>query len=102
LNATLFRIFQETLTNVAGHAQATRVSASLRQEGQTLSLTVHYDGRGITESQNKDPHSLGLLGLRERAAQWGGGLTLVGAPGEGTTVTVRIPLPASMSAGGNR
>jgi len=102
LNTNLFRIFQETLTNVARHAQATRVNASLQQEGNTLILTVHDDGRGITKSEIKDQRSLGLLGLRERAAQWGGDLTIRGEAGEGTTITVRIPLPASPVNGGNR
>ena len=101
LNTTLFRIFQETLTNVARHAQATRVDASFQQEGKTLVLTVQDNGRGITESELNDPHSLGLLGLRERATQWGGNLTIRNTPGKGTTVSVYIPLPAPPMNGGN-
>ncbi|HEX7540874.1 MAG TPA: PAS domain S-box protein, partial [Anaerolineales bacterium] len=100
LNTTLFRIFQETLTNITRHAQATRVSASLKQNKQTLVLTLRDNGRGISESELKDPRSLGLLGLRERAAQWGGETTLRGVAGKGTTVTVRIPLPAAPVNGG--
>lgn len=93
LSTTLFRIFQEALTNITRHAQATRVDTSLRLKDQTVILTVQDNGRGITESEANNPRSLGLLGLRERAAQWNGSLTLAGKPGEGTTVTVRIPLP---------
>ncbi len=100
LNTTLFRIFQETLTNITRHAQATRVSVSLKQKEQTLVLTIRDNGRGITEGELTNPHSLGLLGLRERAAQWEGETTLRGAAGKGTTVTVRIPLPASLVNGG--
>jgi signal transduction histidine kinase len=101
LNTTLFRIFQETLTNVARHAKATRVDASFQQEGKTLVLTVQDNGRGITESELNDPHSLGLLGLRERATQWGGNLTIRNTPGKGTTVSIYIPLPAPPVNGGN-
>jgi signal transduction histidine kinase len=69
LNTTLFRIFQETLTNITRHAQATRVSASLKQNKQILVLTIQDNGRGISEGELTNPRSLGLLGLRERAAQ---------------------------------
>lgn len=92
LNTSLFRIFQEALTNAARHARATRVDASLRRDGPSVVLTVQDDGRGITASEINDPRSLGLLGLRERAIRWNGSLDLHGAPGEGTTITVRIPV----------
>jgi signal transduction histidine kinase len=102
LNTALFRIFQETLTNVARHAQATQVSVSLKQTKQTLVLTIIDNGRGITETELNNPRALGLLGQNERAAQWGGETTIHGAAGKGTTVTVRIPLPASPTDGGHR
>jgi PAS domain S-box-containing protein len=102
MSTSLFRIFQETLTNINRHAQATRVNASLNRNKQTLVLTVRDNGRGITEGELTNPRSLGLLGLRERAAQWGGETTLRGTTGKGTTVTVRIPLPASSANGGDR
>ena len=92
LNTTLFRIFQETLTNVARHAQASRVDASLQKQDQTLILTVHDNGRGITEAELNDSNSLGLLGLRERVAQWGGELNIRGKAGKGTAVIVQIPI----------
>ncbi len=50
------------------------------------------NGRGITEQQISDPKSLGLIGMRERALQWGGSITIKGYQSKGTTVTVRIPL----------
>jgi signal transduction histidine kinase len=102
LCTTLFRIFQETLTNIARHAQATRVSVSLKQNERTLTLTMRDNGRGITNVELANPRSLGLLGLRERAAQWGGETSLRGVAGKGTIVTVRIPLPASPVTGGDR
>jgi PAS domain S-box-containing protein len=102
LNTTLFRIFQEALTNVSRHAQATVVNVSLQRIDQTVILVIQDNGRGITEAELADPRALGLLGLHERAAQWRGDLTIHGAPGEGTTVTVRIPLPDSPAKGGGR
>jgi len=94
LSTTLFRIFQEALTNVARHAQATHINANLQYKDQTVILTIQDNGRGISESELEAPGSLGLLGLRERAAQWGGEAVIKGVAGKGTTVTVSIPLAA--------
>jgi signal transduction histidine kinase len=91
-STALFRILQETLTNVARHAQATRVEGSLQEQEHHLILTVHDNGTGISEEQISSTHRLGLLGMRERAHIFGGEVVLDGAPGEGTTVTVRIPV----------
>jgi len=86
----LFRIFQETLTNVARHANATQVNIRLVQNGD-LSLEVRDDGKGIREGQLSAGQSLGILGMRERALLLGGELTISGGPGKGTIVKVRIP-----------
>ena len=86
----LFRIFQETLTNVARHANATQVNVRLVQNGD-LSLEVRDDGKGISEKQLSAGQSLGILGMRERAMLLGGELTISGGPGKGTIVKVRIP-----------
>jgi len=87
----LFRIFQETLTNVARHARATEVNVKLAKDNGDLSLEVQDNGQGIGEEQLSAPRSLGILGMRERALLLGGDLTIRGAPGKGTTVSVRIP-----------
>ncbi len=92
LNTAFFRIFQETLTNVIRHAQATRVEVSLRKAGRSLQLEVQDNGRGISEQEINDTKSIGLLGMRERASLLGGTLRLKGTPGGGTTVTVKIPI----------
>jgi PAS domain S-box-containing protein len=89
---TVFRVFQEALTNVARHAKATKVTALLRAEADGLMLEVRDNGKGITESQASDPKSLGLIGIRERVNDWGGSLAVSGTRNKGTTVTVRIPL----------
>lgn len=87
----LFRIFQETLTNVARHAQATRVEASLREESDNIWLRIQDNGRGITSLELTGAASLGLLGIRERAAILGGEVNIVGRSGGGTTVITRVP-----------
>jgi signal transduction histidine kinase len=88
----VFRIFQETLTNVIRHATATRVEVSFAEEGDGLVLTVKDNGRGISEEEIANTRSIGLVGMRERARLIGGELMLQGAAGQGTTVTLRVPL----------
>ncbi len=89
----VFRMLQETLTNVARHAGATRVDIDLTVGNVDLSLDVRDDGRGITPAEIAGGRSLGLVGLRERAIACGGMLEIQGTPGRGTQVSVRIPLP---------
>jgi PAS domain S-box-containing protein len=88
----VFRILQESLTNVARHAEATLVIVSLREEDNHLVLQVEDDGRGITPAELAGSRSLGLLGMRERCRQFNGQVSVVGVPGEGTTVTATLPL----------
>ena len=95
---TVFRIFQETLTNVARHAKASKLSVVLTLQPGVLLIKVTDNGKGITEKQASDPKSLGLIGIRERVYSWGGTLAIKGAKNKGTVVTVRIPL----DSGGDR
>ena len=87
----IFRIFQETLTNVARHAEASEVDVRMAHEGGDLILEVHDNGKGFPEGRLSDGKSLGILGMRERAVLLGGELAIDGAPGRGTTVSVRVP-----------
>jgi PAS domain S-box-containing protein len=87
----LFRIFQESLTNVARHARATKVWVHLAEENGAIVLEVEDDGVGISLAQVAERHSLGLLGMRERAAVFGGTVEIAGARGKGTAVMVRVP-----------
>ena len=89
---TVFRIFQEILTNVTRHAQATEVEVILEESASFLTLQVRDNGRGISESEINSPKSIGLLGMRERARLRSGEVQFQGRPGQGTTVTVRLPL----------
>jgi PAS domain S-box-containing protein len=88
----LFRIFQEALTNVERHAGAQLIEVRLAATPEALTLQVHDDGRGIQAGEVAGPHSLGLLGMRERAQRLGGTFDIRGVPGDGTIVTVSIPL----------
>ncbi len=89
----MFRILQEALTNVARHAHAGAVRIGVRQRGRMLTLTVRDNGRGITKAERTSVESIGLLGMTERARLLGGSLSIAGAPGRGTTVTVKVPTP---------
>ncbi len=95
----MFRIFQETLTNVARHAKATRVEVVLQKQRDRLVLLVHDNGRGFDQADPSLSKSLGLLGMRERAAILGGQVDISSAPGKGTTVTAWIPLPSPEESG---
>lgn len=94
LNTAFFRIFQETLTNIMRHANASRVDVSAMKGEGYLVLTVRDNGRGIQPGEITDRRSIGLLGMEERAGLLGGEFKIAGEPGRGTTVTVRIPLAA--------
>ena len=87
----LFRIFQETLTNVARHAGATELRVRLAEEEKVLRLELRDNGKGLDVGGLAPGESLGILGMRERALLLGGELTITGAAGLGTTVTARIP-----------
>ncbi|HXG95179.1 MAG TPA: PAS domain S-box protein [Blastocatellia bacterium] len=92
VSTAVFRIFQETLTNVARHADATRVEIKLNRSNGNLVLEVTDNGKGITKQDIAGKKSLGLLGMRERAHIVGGEVTLRGARNKGTTVIVEVPI----------
>jgi two-component system sensor histidine kinase DevS len=87
----LFLITQEALANTAKHAQASRVFVSLRPGSTAVMLQIIDNGRGFESEPSSGPLGHGLSNMRERARSVGGGLTVVSSPGEGTTVTVRLP-----------
>jgi signal transduction histidine kinase len=90
----LFRIFQETLTNVMRHAQAAEVVVRLERSDQVLILEIRDNGRGITAAEIDDPKSYGLLGIRERLYPWNGRVSFEGRAGQGTRVIIRLPMTA--------
>ena len=96
----LFRLVQESLTNVARHAQAIGVDVVLRTEGDELILEIKDDGIGITLDAENKPRSFGLIGMRERAIFLGGTLEITGVKGKGTTIVVRMPIHEASREGG--
>jgi len=88
----IFRIFQETLTNIARHARATTVNISLKKKDNKIILRVKDNGIGITQEQISGTKSLGLIGMKERVFPFNGNLKIVGEKGKGTTLSVTLPL----------
>ena len=88
----IFRVFQETLTNVVRHAGASVVSVTMKRRGATLLFMVHDNGRGMPPSALSKPGRLGLLGIRERLFALKGTVEFVSSKASGTTVTVNVPL----------
>ncbi|MFZ2054370.1 MAG: PAS domain-containing sensor histidine kinase [Candidatus Aminicenantales bacterium] len=88
----IFRVFQESLTNVARHARATRLEISLTEKDGWLGLTIRDNGKGISDSQVNAPDALGFLGMRERLRLFNGKLNVHGVPRRGTTVEILLPL----------
>jgi PAS domain S-box-containing protein len=89
----LFRILQEALTNVSRHAATQLVEVDIGQEDETIVLSVRDKGQGIDDEQIVSSRSLGLLGMRERAAALGGELTVSSLADGGTEVVARVPVP---------
>ena len=91
-DTAVFRILQESLTNVTRHAHAKSVEIRCRLQASDLILEVNDDGAGIANGQAGGPSSLGLLGMRERARGVGGGIEIAPRPGGGTAVRLRVPI----------
>jgi len=94
----LFRILQESFTNIARHAQARHANVRLATVNGRLVLEITDDGRGILPEDETKAPSLGIVGMRERAFVLGGKVEITGQPGRGTTVRVSLPIemPASV------
>jgi PAS domain S-box-containing protein len=99
-STALFRICQETLTNVARHAKATRAEVVLQKQRDRLVLLIRDNGRGFSQADASLSKSLGLLGMGERAAMLGGQVNISSVRGKGTTVTAWIPIPGPAESSG--
>jgi signal transduction histidine kinase len=93
LASQIFRIVQESLTNVGRHAAARNVLVRVRALGPEIHLDVHDDGRGISPEDLRKKGSFGLVGIRERAYTLAGSVEMRGEPGRGTAIHVRLPIP---------
>jgi len=96
LGSSAFRIVQESLTNVARHAKATHVTIRLAQTSTLMTLEVSDNGVGCMSGCLEGTKSLGLVGMRERALACGGELSVIGRPGHGTIVLMRVPVGAGV------
>ena len=91
--SALFRIFQESLTNIGKHAEASRVEVKLVRNSHGIRLEISDNGKGIAQHERQKPKSFGIRGMVERANALGGTLVVGDAPGGGSVVALRIPLP---------
>lgn len=95
ISVALFRILQESLTNVARHAEARCVYVMLQATDLHVCLAIEDNGRGIDPHAMEAGHSHGLRGIRERVRHFGGDVDIIGEPGKGTSVLVQLPLTAA-------
>src|SRR5205085_12521155 len=93
ISTGIFRIFQETLTNVARHAHATKIESTLEKDNETIVLTIRDNGKGFDEKLLPAKKTLGIVGMGERATMMGGELKIRSAPGNGTTTILKVPMP---------
>jgi signal transduction histidine kinase len=91
LEATVYRMVQEALTNAVKHAEATSVEVEAREDEHAVEIVVRDDGRGFDAEAAETRGGFGLLGMRERVALAGGSLTVVSSPGEGTEIRAMLP-----------
>ena len=90
--AALYRVLQESLTNVSKHADAKRVTVTLRAIKKRICMEIKDNGKGFEVAKGPNRKSrLGLLGMQERMRLLGGDFTVLSKPGQGTTIHVRVP-----------
>ena len=93
----VFRILQESLNNIGRHARATTVHIEVRIDERRLTMEIRDDGVGMHPDDRRKTHRFGLIGIEERVAMLGGEVRIDGAPGQGTTVRLTIPLREDLS-----
>ncbi len=91
VEATLYRVVQEAMTNVVRHARATSVDVLAERKGEFVSVLIEDDGVGFDPAESGGTTHLGLIGMKERAETLGGTFVVESAPGAGTTVVVEVP-----------
>jgi PAS domain S-box-containing protein len=94
----IFRVYQEALTNIARHAQATYVETRLEERDNNFILTIKDNGIGFNKAEAKIKKSLGLIGMRERALTFNGDLTIDSEMNEGTTVILKVPVTKTLTS----
>jgi signal transduction histidine kinase len=92
VKTAIYRIFQESLTNVSKHAEAKQLSVSLLDVGSNIVLSISDDGIGFSMEEESNKKTFGLLGIKERVSMIGGEYEIYSAPGKGTSIKVSVPL----------
>ncbi|MEZ5029057.1 MAG: ATP-binding protein [Ferruginibacter sp.] len=92
ISINLFRILQESLTNIARHSKAKQVRINLEKTGNNILLMIQDDGIGFNKTSKKNGRAFGLLGINERVAMLNGQSSIETAPGRGTNIIVVLPL----------
>ena len=92
LSISIFRIFQEALTNIARHARATKVTVYFKYKDKGVELMVQDNGVGISEEQINHAQSFGIIGMQERTEFMGGQVEIKGSPGKGTKILLTVPV----------
>ena len=88
----IFRVFQESLTNIARHADASEVNVSLKKNSTNFKMVIRDNGKGIKSHDITDPRSFGLTGMRERVHYLKGEINIYGSESQGTTVEISLPI----------
>lgn len=96
-STAIFRVIQESLTNVARHAIASEVQIEFHRDASSISFSIRDNGRGIDEEDMKKTRSFGLVGMRERIKAMDGEFTVTSTPGEGTYLEINLPLSTRSS-----
>jgi signal transduction histidine kinase len=96
INTGVFRIYQESLTNIARHANATEVKCTIHLENNYLILSIVDNGKGFRQQQPEQKRTLGIIGMQERAIMLGGDLKIKSEEGAGTKITLRVPIDPSI------
>ncbi len=89
---SIFRIYQEALTNIIRHSQATNVKSTLEAEGDNYILKIQDNGKGFDQKDTASKHTLGLLGMRERSSMISGTLKIESVPNMGTSIVLKVPV----------
>lgn len=92
ISTCFFRICQEALSNISKHAEASEINIRLLKVRQDLVLTIHDNGKGIEDKKEKNPFSMGLIGMKERASNIGGNLEIISKQGKGTLIKTFVTL----------
>ncbi len=92
LASGIFRVYQETLTNIMRHAHASLVETAITQSGNELVLTIKDNGLGFDPAEIKTKKTFGIIGMKERALMFNGELIVESQKGKGTTIILKVPL----------